>query len=195
MKNAFYVLVGVMAGFLFAGVLFFISRAPVGAPIVLQPAPTQAPIEVHVIGAVARPGLYKFPEGARTQDAIDAAGGALAEANANSINLAALLTDGQQLDIPYKNGSAPVDGSIQSDLPVATEAPMVVCDPELIDINIATLQELDTLSGIGPSTAQKIIDYREQNGGFATIEDIMLVSGIGPSTFENLKDSITVGCF
>ncbi len=76
MKNVLYVLLGVMAGFVLAGVLVFVSRAPAGEPIMLEPAPTQVPISVHVIGAVPRPGLYKFPEGARVQDAIDAAGGA-----------------------------------------------------------------------------------------------------------------------
>ena len=80
MKNALYVLLGVMAGFVLAGVLVFVSRAPAGNAITLQPAPTDAPIAVHVIGAVPRPGLYEFPEGTRIQDAIDAAGGLLAEA-------------------------------------------------------------------------------------------------------------------
>jgi competence protein ComEA len=193
MKNVFYVLIGVMAGFLFAGVLFFISRAPVGTPIVLQPAPTQAPIAVHVIGAVARPGLYKFPEGARTQDAIDAAGGALAQANADSLNLAALLTDGQQLNVPYKDGSAPSADSAAPavELPGAT-APPAANTGDLININTATLEELMKLPDIGKVTAQKIIDYRDQNGPFAMIEDVMNVSGIGPATFEKIKDLITV---
>ena len=80
MKNALYVLLGVMAGFVLAGVLVFVSRAPAGNSIILAPAPTEAPIAVHVIGAVARPGLYEFPTGVRVQDAIDAAGGMLTEA-------------------------------------------------------------------------------------------------------------------
>ena len=108
MKNALYVLLGVMAGFVLAGVLVFVSRAPAGNAITLQPAPTDAPIAVHVIGAVPRPGLYEFPEGTRIQDAIDAAGGLLAEADSASLNLAALLEDGQQLNIPYALGSEPV---------------------------------------------------------------------------------------
>ena len=105
MKNALYVLLGVMAGFVLAGSLVFVSRAPEGEPIVLQPAPTKAPIAVHVIGAVPRPGLYEFAEGARMQDAIDAAGGLLASANVDALNLAALLEDGQQLNIPYQDGA------------------------------------------------------------------------------------------
>jgi competence protein ComEA len=195
MKNALYVLIGVMAGFVLAGILIFVSRAPAGDPIVLRPAPTEAPIAVHVIGAVPRPGLYKFPEGARVQDAIDAAGGLLAIANEDAINLAALLQDGQQLDIPYKTGSEPTDlGTGPSDLPSSDLATPEATSSttELININTATLEELDSLPGIGPTTAQKIIDYRTENGPFSAIEDIVNVSGIGPATFEDIKDLITV---
>ncbi len=192
MKNALYVLLGVMAGFILAGVLVFVSRAPAGSPIVLNAAPTEVPIAVHVIGAVARPGLYEFPTGARIQDAIDAAGGVLAEASSESLNLAQLLEDGQQLDIPYKAGSAPVS-TPGLDLPTST-TPTPSADPnvELININTATLEELDTLPGIGPSTAQKIIDYRTANGPFANIEDLVNVSGIGPSTMDQIRPLITV---
>ncbi|MFN8413134.1 MAG: ComEA family DNA-binding protein [Anaerolineales bacterium] len=197
MKNALYVLLGVLAGFILAGTLVFVSRAPSGEPIVLQPAPTKAPIAVHVIGAVPRPGLYEFPEGARIQDAVDAAGGLLSTANEDAVNLAALLTDGQQLDIPYKDGAQPADtGSTSSTFeqvdPQATSAPVTENTSDLININTASAEELDTLPGIGPTTAQKIIDYRTTNGPFSTIEEIMDVSGIGPSTFDEIKDLITV---
>lgn len=196
MKNALYVLVGVIAGFILAGTLVFVSRAPAGEPIVLRPAPTEAPIEVHVIGAVPRPGLYKFPPGARVQDAIDAAGGLLASANANAVNLAALLDDGQQLDIPYEAGGEPTDfgSSQQSQLPLSEPAQpdSQSTDSELVNINTASFEELDTLPGIGPTTAQKIIDYREANGPFSVIEDIMNVSGIGPATFEDIRNLISV---
>ncbi len=189
MKNALYVLLGVMAGFVLAGVLVFVSRAPAGEPIVLRPAPTSVPIAVHVIGAVPRPGLYSFPEGARVQTAIDAAGGLLAEADAGALNLAALLEDGQQLEIPYQAGSEPTD---TVDLPSSeTATPNPNPDVDLININTATLEELDALPSIGATTAQKIIDYRELHGPFTTIEDIMNVSGIGPATFDEIKDLIT----
>lgn len=194
MKNVLYVLIGVMAGFALAGFLLFVSRAPAGNPIVLQPAPTPAPIAVHIIGAVPRPGLYEFGEGARVQDAINAAGGLLASANIDSINLAALLEDGQQLTIPYKDGEVPETG----EAPEALELPgssqteeSPTSDADLININTASLEELDSLPGIGPTIAQRIIDYREENGAFEVIEDIMNVSGIGPSTFEQIKDLIT----
>jgi competence protein ComEA len=198
MKNALFVLLGVLAGFVFAGLLMFVSRAPAGQPIVLQPAPTKAPIAVHVIGAVPRPGLYEFAEGARIQDAIDAAGGMLSAANMDAINLAALLTDGQQLDIPYKSGSEPAEDTSALELPGATTSEesnnsvVTGSSGDLININTASLEELDTLPGIGPTIAQRIIDYREQNGAFSTIEEIMDVSGIGPATFDNIKDLITV---
>ncbi len=194
MKNALYVLLGVMAGFILAGTLVFVSRAPAGEAIILQPAPTQAPIAVHVIGAVPRPGLYELPEDSRVQDAIDAAGGLLAEADENAFNLAALLEDGQQLDIPYKFGSAPENDTGSSDLPSSSESENSTDDPntELVNINTATVEELDSLPGIGPTTAQKIIDYRTENGPFSVIEDIMNVSGIGPATFEDIQALITV---
>jgi competence protein ComEA len=191
MKNALYVLLGVMAGFVLAGVLIFVSRAPAGEPILLQPAPTKAPVAVHVIGAVPRPGLYEFAEGARVQDAIDAAGGMLAEANVDALNLAALLEDGQRLVIPYQDGSVPTEGPAPPELPASTEAPTNDSNVELVNINTASLDDLNALPGIGPTTAQKIIDYRDENGEFSTIEDIMNVSGIGPATFEDIKDLIT----
>jgi competence protein ComEA len=197
MKNALYVLLGVMAGFVLAGVLVFVSRAPEGEPIVLEPAPTKAPIAVDVVGAVPRPGLYEFAKGARIQDAIDAAGGLLAVADTSGLNLAALLTDGQQLVIPYKPGSEPEDGVTLPNATSPTATPSSDgtrsdTNVELVNINTASLEELVALPSIGPTTAQKIIDYRTKNGSFSAIEDIMNVSGIGPSTFEDIKDLITV---
>jgi competence protein ComEA len=191
MKNALYVLLGVMAGFVLAGLLVFVSRAPEGEPIILQPAPTKAPIAVHIIGAVPRPGLYEFAEGARLQNAIDAAGGLLASANVDSLNLAALLEDGQQLNIPYKEGAAPTEPPAAFELPSSQE-PTADSNVELLDINIATLEELIALPGIGPSTAQKIIDYRTANGPFSTVDDLDKVSGIGPSTLDQIRALVTV---
>jgi competence protein ComEA len=191
MKNALYVLLGVMAGFVLAGVLVLVSRAPAGNPITLQAAPTDAPIAIHVIGAVPRPGLYEFPKGARVQNAIDAAGGLLVGANTDVLNLAALLEDGQQLDIPFAAGVQ--EAPLAIELP-SSVTPTAVVNPniDLININTATLEEFDSLPGIGPTTAKKIVDYRDANGPFAAIEDIMNVSGIGPATFEDIKGLITV---
>lgn len=195
MKNVLIVLLGVLAGFAMAGLLFFISRAPAGEAIVLQPAPTKTPLAVHVIGAVPRPGLYQFLEGARVQDAIDAAGGLLSSADVSSINLAALLEDGQQLDIPFTAGSEQTQNTepeivLPNDEPSSPET--TASNTELININSATLEELDSLPGIGPTIAQRIIDYRTTNGPFNVIDDIKNVSGIGPATFDEIKDLITV---
>src|SRR5512143_2323489 len=104
MRQIAYMLIGVLAGFILAGAIFIVARLPSGKPIALEPSPTKAPIEVHVIGAVVRPGLYTLPEGSRVQDAIDAAGGLLSETDANSINLAAKVEDGQQLQIGSGTG-------------------------------------------------------------------------------------------
>jgi len=193
MKNVLYVLLGVLAGFVLAGVLVFVSRAPAGEPIVLQPAPTKTPVEVHVVGAVPRPGLYEFAEGARVQNAIDAAGGLLAEANVDALNLAELLKDGEQLSIPYKDGSAPQGGTAMPVLPGSTEAsPTNASNADLINVNTASLEQLDSLPGIGPTTAQKIIDYRTEHGPFSTIDDLDNVSGIGPSTLDQIRALVTV---
>ena len=200
MKNVLYVLLGVLAGFVLAGGLMYVSRAPAGEPIILQPAPTKAPLAVHVVGAVPRPGLYELAEGSRVQDAIDAAGGLLAEASTDTLNLAKLLEDGQQLVVPYADGRAVTTAGETLDLPSAeTELPPEALEPaitedpnlELLDLNIATLEELESLPGIGPTLAQRIIDYRDQNGFFA-VEDLLNVPGIGQSTFDQIKDLVTV---
>ncbi|MDP2777408.1 MAG: helix-hairpin-helix domain-containing protein, partial [Anaerolineales bacterium] len=115
---------------------------------------------------------------------------------------AALLSDGQQLNIPYKSGQAPVEDAAllelpgspgTDDFPSATAEPSNSnTDTELININTAALEDLDSLPGIGPTNAQRIIDYRTENGPFSTIEEIMDVSGVGPATFDEIKDLITV---
>src|SRR5512138_3921940 len=99
MKQVGYVLIGVLVGFILAGGIFIVTRTPDGTPIALEPSPTKAPIEIHVVGDVVRPGVYSLPEGSRVQDAIDAAGGLLADAEVNNLNLAAKVEDGQQLQV------------------------------------------------------------------------------------------------
>lgn len=176
---------GILFGLFVAALIWVVARNPSGEAVVLRPVPTEKPLIVHITGAVPRPGVYALPKGARVQDAISAAGGFLAEAEKSQINLAALVEDGERLDIPYIEGASPVLG---------TPVPEVVTSTtELIDINIASAAELESLPGIGPTTAQKIIEYREQNGPFLNTEDIINVSGIGPGTYERIKDLITVG--
>jgi len=176
---------GILFGLFLAALIWVVARNPSGEAVILRPVPTEKPIIVYITGAVPRAGVYALPQGARVQDAISAAGGFLAEAEKSQINLAALLEDGEKLDIPYVEGASPV---------LATPGPTIVAvTTELININTASSAELEALPGIGPTTAQKIIAYREQNGPFINTEDIINVSGIGPGTYERIKDLITVG--
>lgn len=187
LKSTLYLASGILFGLFVAALVWVVARNPSGDAVVLRPAPTEKPVIVYITGAVPRPGVYALPKDARIQDAISAAGGFLAEADKSQINLAALLEDGQKLDIPYIEGASPVLGTPLPEVDTSTT--------ELIDINTASLEELDTLPGIGPTTAQKIIDYREINGPFINAEDIINVPGIGPGTYERIKDLITVGPF
>jgi competence protein ComEA len=185
LKFILYLASGILFGLFLAALVWVVARTPTGEAVVLRPAPTEKPVIVYITGAVPRPGVYALPKNARVQDAISAAGGFLAEAEKSQINLAALLADGEKLDIPYIEGALPI---------LATPGPTVVAvTTELININIASLEELDTLPGIGPSLAQRIVDYREQNGPFINAEDIVNVPGIGAGNFERFRDMITVG--
>jgi competence protein ComEA len=182
--KAFYpTFVGVLIGLVLGGLLWIVARSPRGNSVELLPAPTPAPLIVDVAGAVPRPGVYELADGSRIKDAVEAAGGFLVEADKATINLAAPVQDGQKLEIPFLAGSEPV-GVMQ---PAVTEQPV------LVDINIASLSELESLPGIGPSLAQAIIDYRETYGDFYYIEDIMNVAGIGPDTFANIQNLIMTG--
>lgn len=186
MKSILYMASGVLFGLFVAALIWVTARNPSGEAVTLRPAPTDTPIVVHITGAVPRPGVYALPRGARVQDAISAAGGFLAGADKSGINLAQLLEDGEQLDIPLAEGASLV-------IPTPGVEVVEPDEAELVNINTASLAELDALPGIGPTTAQKIIDYREENGPFSSIEEIMDVSGVGPGTFERIKDLITVG--
>jgi competence protein ComEA len=189
MKTILYIFIGILLGLLLAGGIWIAARAPEGESIQLRPAPTSEPIQVHVAGAVVRPGLYDLPEGSRVMDAVDAAGGFVAEADKNSLNLAARVEDAERLDIPYIVGSAP---AMQESFTVISEGTPSTSNEDLVNINTASAEELDTLPGIGPTTAQNIIAYRDENGPFGSIEDIVNVSGIGAATYDGIKDLITV---
>ncbi len=141
-------------------------------------------IVVHVGGAVVSPGVYELPEGSRVQEAIEAAQGLTEEALPDVLNLARILSDGEQILVPNE-----LDISEGVDLETT---PGYRGDGK-ININNATLEQLDTLPGVGPATAEKIIAYRETNGPFLTTEDITQVSGIGDKTYEELADLICIG--
>ena len=187
LKSILNLVAGILFGLFVAALVWVVSRNPSGEAVTLRPVPTEKPIIVHISGAVPRPGVYALPDGARVQDVISAAGGFLAEADKELINLARVLEDGEKLDIPYTEGFSPV-------LPTPVQSIIIPGDDEdLININTASSFELETLPGIGPAIAQRIIEYREANGPFLAIEDIVNVSGIGPGTYERIQDLITVG--
>jgi competence protein ComEA len=140
---------------------------------------------VHVAGAVVRPGVYRLAAGARVRDAVARAGGPTAKGDANGINLAAQVQDGVQIVVP-RRGLAPVPaaGGAAAVPGGAPAAP--------VNLNTATLEQLDTLDGVGPVTAQAILAYRTDHGGFRSVEDLGQVSGIGPKTLEALRDKVTI---
>ena len=141
---------------------------------------TAARAVVHVVGAVRRPGLYRLPEGSRTADAIDRAGGATRKADLALVNLAAPVADGQQIVVPRRAAAAGLSpgggGSAAATGPV--------------HLNTATLEELDALPGVGPVTAQKILDYREQHGAFSSVDELDAIAGIGPARLESLREVV-----
>lgn len=179
---------GVLCGLLGAGLIILVSGQTGGEAILLRPPPTPAPILVHVDGAVLRPGIYSLSAGSRVTDALQAAGGALPSADTSRVNLAGPLQDGALVLV----ATQPPAGSPAETLPPANERSQAIDLAGLININTATLDELDQLPGIGPVTAGKIIQYREANGYFPNIEDILNVPGIGDKTFEDIRSLITV---
>jgi len=183
-RSALYMASGILFGLFVAALVWVVARNPSGEAVTLRPVPTDKPIIVHITGAVPRPGVYALPQGSRVQDAISAAGGFLAEAVKEDINLARVLEDGEKLEILYVEGFSPV-------IPTPEEN-IFIPSTDLININTAAQFELETLPGIGPTTAQKIIEYRDTNGPFLSIEDIINVPGIGTVTYDRIKDLITV---
>jgi competence protein ComEA len=143
-------------------------------PLVAEPAAAAPKVVVHVAGAVRRPGLYRLAEGKRVADAVARAGGATAPADTTAINLAAPLADGMQVVVPRRlpGGGQPAAGG-------------------RVSLSSATAAELDALPGIGPVTAQKILDYRAQHGGFRSVDDLDAIPGIGPARIEQLREVVS----
>lgn len=155
------------------------------APVVVE-SPSMASLFVHVTGRVGTPGVYELPAGSRLIDAIAAAGGALRNADLAALNLAAPAVDGTQVYVPRIGEVAgPVGGS-------GGTAGATGDTSGKVNINTASTAELETLPGIGPALAQRIIDFRTSNGPFDSVDALDAVSGIGPATLENIRDLITV---
>ncbi len=168
------------------------------APARGAPAPAAAPaasvavgragggrVTVHVAGAVRRPGLYRLPAGSRIDDALRRAGGPRARADLDAVNLAAKLEDGRQVLVPMR-GAARAPGAA----PAAAGGAAPPAAP--VNLNTATIEQLDTLDGVGPGIAQRILDYREQHGGFGRVEELGEVPGIGAKRLATLTPLVTV---
>ncbi|MGH3912664.1 MAG: ComEA family DNA-binding protein, partial [Pseudonocardiaceae bacterium] len=139
---------------------------------------------ISVVGRVARPGLVRLPDGSRVADAVDAAGGALPDTDLMGLNLARRLSDGEQLMVGITPPPGqPVDG-VHVDAPAGAEP--------VVNLNTATVEQLDTLPGIGPVTAQRILDWRVAHGRFTAVDQLREVSGIGQARFAQLKDLVRV---
>ena len=143
-------------------------------------------VVVDVAGAVADPGVYRLPAGARVNDAVQRAGGATARAEIDALNLAARLTDGQQIIIPARTKS-PVGVAAGSAVPGGATA----TTPEApVNIGTASVEDLDTIEGIGPVTAQKILEFRDQHGGISSVDQLDQIDGIGPATMDSLRSGL-----
>jgi len=163
------------------------ASEPEAAAVPLEPvaeAPAHSLLVVHVVGEVRRPGLYRLRDGARIADAVHRAGGALRDADLTAVNLAAPLADGVQILVPARTVAA--NGSPAGSAGGATGA---TTGP--VSLSSATLEELDQLPGVGPITAQKIVDYRTEHGPFASVDDLDAVPGIGPTRIEQLRELVT----
>jgi competence protein ComEA len=149
------------------------------APLRAEPAPVRE-VLVHVVGAVRSPGLYELEEGSRIDDAITAAGGPKPKAALDFVNLASPVADGQQVVVPVRRAHGGMTGA-----PALGSAPA-----ERVHLNTATLEELDTLPGVGPVTAQKILDYRTEHGAFSSVDELDAVPGIGPARLAELRELV-----
>jgi len=148
---------------------------PLSAPPTTATPTSPVVLVVDVAGAVRRPGLYRLPSGSRIADAIARAGGMSRRAASASVNLAAPLADGEQVLVP-------------AGVPGAVAAPGGPASPSApVDLNSATVEQLDALPGVGPVTAQKIVDYRTEHGPFTSVDDLDAIPGIGPARIEQLR--------
>jgi competence protein ComEA len=170
------------------------ARAPRAGTVAAAPVRLQGGEEgggsvvVHVAGAVRRPGVYRLRAGARVDDAVRRAGGALHGADLTAVNLAAKAEDGRQVVVPVR-AVAPAAGGATASVPgggagAATGAPL--------NLNQATAEQLDTLDGIGPGLAAKILAFREEHGGFGSVEELGEIPGIGEKRLATLREAVTV---
>lgn len=185
-------------GLIVGGVIGYFTPRPREKPITVitpeptatpTPTPIPAPLRVYVTGAVQAPDVYSLPVGSLVKDAILAAGGPAPDADLERINLARQLEDQQQIYVPRRGTEPPVP-VISEGVPVQASS---AAPQAQVNINAATVEELQQLPRVGPALAQRIVAYREMYGPFRNIEDLMKVSGIGEAIFAAIRDYITVG--
>ena len=147
-----------------------------------------ARVVVDVVGAVRRPGLYRLEQGSRIADAVARAGGATGKAELSMVNLAAPLADGEQVVVPKRGAAGAAAGGVGG----GEAAPGAGAGPSTgpVHLSNATLDQLDSLPGVGPVTAQKILDYRAKHGAFSSVDELDAVPGIGPSRMDQLRDLV-----
>jgi len=184
---------GVAGAVAIAVVGWFLLRQPAGAPPEAtmpraRPASSATStsvatkLVVDAAGAVQAPGVYKLAPGSRVTDLIDAAGGPTDDADLDRINLAAPLADGARVYVPKVGEATPADSA-------GTDA---ATPDQPLDLNSATLAQLDALPGVGPATAKAIIDERTKRGRFESVDDLLSVRGIGPAKLDAIRDLVTV---
>ncbi|PPK94156.1 competence protein ComEA [Kineococcus xinjiangensis] len=158
------------------------------AAVEVPPLEAVAPVVVHVVGRVARPGVVELPGGSRVAQALDAAGGAAPDADLGRLNLARVLVDGEQLHVPAPGEPAPgppPGGSAAPGVPAAAGGP-----GQVLDLNTATVHDLDALPGVGPVLAERIVAWRGEHGRFSQVEQLGEVEGIGPKLLAGLRDLV-----
>lgn len=169
------------------------TSEPTAAPTY---TPTPAPVRVYISGAVIKADVYFLPQGSIVKDVVMAAGGFSDQADLVQINLAMELQDQQHIHVPAigeENPPPPVQNAVNTAAVAPVDSRLNSLDgPGLININTASLETLDTLPGIGPAIAQRIIDYRQNTGNFQSVEEITQVSGIGSATLDKIKDMIVI---
>lgn len=180
-----YILLGIFFGLLTSAVIFLVAFQPRGKPVTLDPLPSPSLLVVQISGAVKQPGVYSLPRGSRLQDGVKAAGGVLPEADLTKINQAGVLTDGQNIVVPKI-------GEIQTPPQRSADNAVKSTPGALVNINTAAIADLMTLPGIGEDKAQRILQFREQNGPFTSIDQLLNIEGIGAATLEKLKPLVTI---
>jgi competence protein ComEA len=169
------------------------TSSVVVASAVATPASTVATeVVVQVAGAVAHPGVYRLASGARVMDLVDAAGGAVADADLEAMSLAARLVDGQRVQVPHRGEVLPASATGAPPSSGVDRSTNAAVPTEPVDVNTAGLDELDALPGVGPAIAQAIIAYRTKHGPFPSVEDLAEVPGIGAAKLDALRDLVRV---